>query len=211
MESPKPVHVAVDFDNTLAHFEGGRDGIFELFHEQHVPVAVVESLYEETKKEGGFNIDRLIKKVTDRVGAIIDETRLKQEFAAWLHRSLTLYVDAQDFLLKIKKLNIPLSIISVGDPSFQEQKIKALGINPDSLHIVPRVGDKSHVLSELLRNTDSSIIYIDDKATELDAIKRQIDSDKIITVRIIRSDSPYKDERAQLEHTEVSNLNDIEI
>ena len=204
-------HIALDFDNTLAHFEGGREGIFKLFQKQNIPLELTASLYEETKKEGGFNIDKLIKKVIDKGGVAVDGKKIKEEFALWLSRSMKLYLDASDLLLKIRKTGTSFSIISVGDRAFQEEKARALGILPHHVHVVEKIGDKSRVLMDMLEKDSTPIIYIDDKASELDAIKQAISSKLISTIRIIRPDSPYKDERARYEHREISSLGEIEI
>ncbi len=103
METFRPKHIALDFDNTLAYLEGGREGIFDLFRKFGVSPQKVEEAYESTKKDGGFNIDRLIHEVERGAGEVVDGEVVRLDFAKWLGRSLKLYPDAKELLARIKK------------------------------------------------------------------------------------------------------------
>jgi FMN phosphatase YigB (HAD superfamily) len=211
METVKPKHIAVDFDNTLAHFEGGVEGIFEIFSKYGVPEILARESYEETKNEGGFNINKLTDKIKERGEFDMNETEIKRDFSVWLNKSMKLYVDTNDFLIKVAKSGTPFSIITVGDKEFQEQKIRSLGITPHSLHIVQNVGDKPAVLHEMLHNDMGPIVYIDDKAAELDAIRKVISENDVITIKINREDSKYKDQKSEYKHKDISSLSEVEI
>ncbi|MBI3632608.1 MAG: HAD family hydrolase [Candidatus Vogelbacteria bacterium] len=209
MESSKPKHVALDFDNTLAYFEGGREGIFDLFITLNIPRDVVEVAYKATKRSGGFNIDKLVDEIEKILKKSIDEVKVKVLFSKWLERSLKLYPDTEDLVANLKKKGGSFSIVSVGDQSYQEQKIKLLGLNPVSINIVPTVGDKPTILQKLVLETGRPIIYIDDKATELDSIRKCLNEEDVQTIRIIRDDSPYKEEKSKYKHKEITNLGEV--
>lgn len=211
MEPIKPKHIAVDFDNTLAHFEGGIDGIFKIFHKYGVAETLTEEVYQQTKKDGGFNINKLIAGVKGRIEFDLNEEGIRKDFSLWLDKAMKLYIDTSDFLLRVAKSGVPLSIITVGDKDFQEQKISLLGIKPHSLHVVQNVGDKPAVLQEMLHNDMGPIIYIDDKAAELDAIRRVIGENDVMTIKINREDSKYKNQVAEYKHREISSLVEVDI
>ena len=103
METFRPKHIALDFYNTLAYLEGGRECIFDLFRKFGVSPQKVEEAYESTKKDGGFNIDRLIHEVERGAGEVVDGEVVRLDFAKWLGRSLKLYPDAKELLARIKK------------------------------------------------------------------------------------------------------------
>ncbi|MBI3633002.1 MAG: HAD family hydrolase [Candidatus Vogelbacteria bacterium] len=209
MEEFNQKHVALDFDNTVAYFEGGREGIFNLFENFDIKPEEAEKVYEMTKKDGGFNIDNLIEKIKEKTGKKIDIEAVKLDFINWLKKSLKLYPDAKELFARLEKQRRSYSIISVGNELFQRQKIAVLGLKPKNVSIVARVGDKPSVLQNLALEVGRQIIYIDDKASELDAIRRDLGEQKVLTVRIDRPDSPYRDEKAQYKHVEIKNLGDL--
>jgi len=203
-------HVVFDLDDTLVYYLDGRDGIFELFTKRGVPEKIVRDAYEETKATNGFNIDKLTARIRECATKRFDKFKIKREFDVWLNNSLKVYNDAADFLSTIRERGVKFSIISAGDESFQKEKVKLARFKPFELHIVPRAGEKAAILRGMIGRGICPIVYVDDKASELDAIRREFDENKVVTVRISRPGGLYKNQKSVYKHREISSIKELE-
>ncbi len=210
MAVSKIKHIALDFDNTLAYFENGLNGMFQIFSELSIPDDIIRESYQETKKDGGFNLGKFLNKINLNTGATMKEHEVIDKFQNWLKSSLKSYPDVNDFLIKAAISGIPFSIITVGDESFQKLKIETLGLKPAGLYVVKNVGDKPEILQKMLGNGICPIVYIDDKFSELDAIRKNFSKDDVTTIKIYRPDSPYNDQEPKYEHRVISSLNELD-
>lgn len=202
-------HIGLDFDNTLAYLENGMEGVFGLFMRSGISREVIIGAYEASRFNKGFNIDRLIEEVSRRVNSRLDKPKIRKNFNLWLSGSIRLYHDVDDFLLRVSGFGISTSIISAGDLIHQREKISLVGLGSLSTDIVPKVGEKSKVLKKMLNRGIWPILYIDDKARELDAICREISREDVFTVRIKRFNGPHNKEKAEFRHREISSLAEL--
>lgn len=202
----KPKCIAIDFDYTLAHFINGYNGLFEIFTKQGIPFSLVKQTYEEVKQTG-FSLSNFIQILEEKTDIILNLENIYTDFQTWLLETLCLYEDAK-FLQK--PLNIPVVIITFGDSEFQLQKIHNMNIVCNSVHTVSCINSKSDTLNNLLQTYGAPILYIDDKASELDAIADSgIRAEDVITFHIFRKDSPYKFEKSKIPHKQINSLHQI--
>lgn len=192
-----------DFDYTIAHFTGGYDGLFAIFTKKGIPLDIVIASYEKVKAEKGFNIWRLINKISETTNMDLDNESIEREFMQWLSESLVIYPDSLFAIESFMKKRIPVIILTAGEEEYQRQKISAVGIQYDELIVIPRVNEKITAIRNLLEKYGAPLVIFDDKASELDSLRDQrMDNDKVITVMIRRSDSPYFNQMSRYRHEE---------
>ncbi len=204
-------YLATDLDNTLVYLDGGHEKYFKFLERYSVPRETACESYEATKCEEGFSMKNLIARVEKMTGVKMDKERVIADFDSWLSNRLKVYPDVSDFLALVSARGIPFSIVSTGEPEFQNEKVKMAGLKPLEIRVVSRVGEKPKVLKEMLAKSPGQVMYIDDKASELDAIRKVFSEDDVVTVRIKRADSPYKDDVGEYKHREIKSLAEIEI
>lgn len=165
-------------------------------------------IYERAKNEGGLSAEGLIRIAKDFVDHPLDVEKIKYDIDTWLKKSVTCYPDAASSITAWKKAGIPVIIITVGAPEFQKRKIELSKIPHDDVFIIDRINKKSETIRELVKKYGSPCLFIDDKATELDAIHDAGIHETIITCRILRKNSPYFGQKALHSHIEITALDD---
>lgn len=128
------------FWNTYQKARNGADGQFTYSDERHAGILGLSG-FDETK------VLAALRKVNAKIKSFI-------------------FSDAESFLLDLKKRGKPMILLSLGDPVFQEFKVKASGLDKyfDRLFMVER--SKDNVLAELLESEDSSAWLVNDKVDE---------------------------------------------
>jgi len=203
----KPKCLAFDFDYTLASFSGNREALFEIFSSQGVPVTKVVTIYEEIKKAGAYSVANLVNRLMDETDTIFDVDKIYRDHDEWLRQNMRLYPDAE----RLKsKLDIPVAIITHGDEQHQKMKIDKTGILYDHLYITPEADSKHKFLRELFDMLGGPIAFVDDKATELDAVRDAgLTNEHVITHHIHRDDSRYGFLKAKHDHQIITGLEDL--
>lgn len=206
-----PRCIAVDFDSTLARFVGGKKDLFAIFIRRGISESSVKEAYEESKRNGGFTIQKLQKLIEEKVKKAFDSCAIVQEFDEWVKNTVLPYPDSIPAISRWKVLHIPVAIVTYGDPDFQKKKIAITGIPYDRLHIVTVEDGKSEELRKLLARYGQTILFIDDKPSVLDGVRENgIKENEVITVLIRRQDSPYVHDLSQHHHIEISYLDEID-
>ncbi len=204
----KPACVAFDLDYTLSYFQGGYEGLFEIFRKRGVGDAAIAQAYGEAKTNG-FTIEKLID-LAAQDGAPLDRGPIADEFRLWLKSALALYPDVLPFLERLRsERHLPVAIVTFGHPNHQEEKMRLLAFPYDRFVCVPETNAKHPALSELVDAYGSPILYVDDKASELDHIRERDSDNRILTARILRPDSPYRDQREQFPHIHIQSLDKL--
>lgn len=200
--------IALDLDYTLSHFRGRYDGLFDIFRKRGVPDDVIGRAYDEAKSDG-FTIEKLIDLVA-REGAALERGPVRAEFRAWLESAITLYSDVMPFLERLRSTgSLPVAIITFGQPDYQEEKVRLLKFPYDRYVCVPEPDAKFAALLELKAAYGTPLLYVDDKASELDRIREQDPKKQIFTVRVMRPDSPYRDQPTRFKHIHISSLGEL--
>ncbi|MFH1711809.1 MAG: HAD family hydrolase [Patescibacteria group bacterium] len=203
----KPSCLAFDFDYTLASFGGNRENFFDLFSDQGVPTTDIIRIYEEMKKTGSYSVANLVNRLMDETDTIFDVDKIYRDHDEWLKQNLRLYPDAE----KLKhKLNVPVAIITHGDEQHQKMKIEKTGVKYDHLFVTNKPDSKHKPLRELLELIGGPIVFVDDKATELDAVREAgLGPEHVITHHIHRDDGHYGFLKAKHEHRIITSLDDL--
>jgi len=197
--------VAYDFDSTLAHFIGGREGLFQYFTEHGVAHTTIKEAYEATKQQG-FSIRKLIAHLRELGFDSFDPSDAETAFNTWLASSLRAYPDALPSIASLKAAGIPTAAITYGDPAYQARKMGILGVACDRTFLVGAREGKPDAIRKLIAECGTPVAYIDNKASELDRIRDAFPGNAVMTIRIRREDDPYRNEHARHHHQEITNL-----
>lgn len=200
----QPTCLAFDFDYTLASFSSDREGFFEIFTRQGASLVEVNRLYEQLKSSGKSSVNNLLAQLMEETDTLFDVDRVYREHDAWLKQNLKLYPDAE--VLRTK-LPLPVAIITHGDEQYQTLKIQKTGILFDHLFLTQALASKHEPLRQLYNLLGGPIVFVDDKAEELDAVRDAgFTSDQIFTHHIIRPDSRYGHVKPKFEHLVIETL-----
>lgn len=202
--------IAVDFDGTLAYFKRGYDDLFAIFGRRGVDPVVVRECYEQTKREFGFSISAMTAVVTSKAGRHFDATGVTAEFRDWLGLSLIPYNDSVVTLTRWKRQGIPVVILTAGNSEYQTQKVQATRMPHDQLIVVSNEREKPGVARRLLEHYGLPVLLIEDRPSVLDAMREHgLTEDKIITVRLLRQESPYVREQSVYRHRSYNTLQEV--
>ncbi len=202
--------IAVDFDHTLARLDDpGYRELFAIFTARGVPLEIVELSYQAVKASNGFSLPNLLGEVSDR-GFVLDEPAIRMAFDGYLGAKLHPYSDTLTAVQSWRDRHIPVVIVTAGADSYQREKVVAVKIPCDLVLVVSRVNQKTELIQALLEQYGSPLIFVDDKGSELDALRdAHLKEDAVATVRILRPDSPYYNQVPRYHHMEVTTLTDV--
>ena len=189
----KPACYGFDLDGTLAYFKNSKKGLFNIFTTRGISQNIIQQAYEESKKNDGFSIKNIIDRLNKNGIKIKNQNEIIFEFNQWLKKSLALYPDAR-FLTNPQKINCPIAIITRGNPEYQKQKIKMLGIHHDNFYAGNTPQIKSDAIKKLIRLYGKPIVYIDDNIKEINEIRAAgLNEKDVITILVSRSPLPTPD------------------
>ncbi len=202
--------IAIDFDHTIAYHRGGREVLFRILRKNGIPLRKIGEIYERTKKEHGLSAEGLFRVAQEYVTEPLNKEAIARDVVLWLHSSVTCYPEAAKAMAMWKAANIPIYIVTVGTPEFQKKKVEIANVPHDDIFVLDTVNNKSGVLKQLLARYGAPCIFIDDKATELDAIRESgLNREDVATFRIRRKNSPYYTQVPVFPHIEIATLDDI--
>ncbi len=206
-----PHCLVFDFDHTLSHFIHGYDGLFTIFTHRGIPAETVSEAYRRIKKAGGFSLAAYIAHLQQMAGTIPHEDTVAQEFEDWLKNSIELYPDVLPCLTRWRK-DIPIEILTFGDPEFQRKKINMTGLGSYPLHIVASQQQKARELTKIIARYGTPVVFVDDIPSVLDEIRHRFPPLHVITILIIRPDTiqpPGFNPRGWRSHHVISSLSDL--
>jgi FMN phosphatase YigB (HAD superfamily) len=184
----------IDFDDTLFDTYSFKKEIINSLKNIGVSEKLYSTSYKRArnKKNGDFaySFERHAKFLALEG---FDFEKIKQAFENIDIKNF-LFSDAIDFLQSLKKYNQPIILLSLGDPNFQETKVKNCGIEKyfDRIFFV---GDsKEKILTELFENIDEeNIWFINDKVLETKNLVRKFNNLKIVLKKSLSiEDYEYK-------------------
>lgn len=200
----------VDFDGTLAYFKGGYDDLFAIFSQCGVDSIVVKECYEQTKREFGFSISAMTSVVAQRTGLALRDEDIMNEFRYWLGLSLIPYSDSVATLTQWRRRRIPVVILTAGNVEYQTQKVQATHMPHDQLIVVSHDREKVDTVRRLLNFYGPPVLLIEDRPSVLDAMREhELAEHEIITVRLLRQESPYVREPSVYGHHSYNLLEEI--
>jgi len=92
-----------------------------------------------------------------------------------------LFPDALDFLEKLKKFEMPMLLLTLGNPEFQESKVKALGLEKYFDRIIFTDDSKADKVSEIMKTISNHPVWlINDRIKENLEVKERFPEIKIL-------------------------------
>lgn len=202
--------IAVDFDGTLAYFRGGYDALFAIFSRRGIDPVVVKECYERTKREFGFSISAMTSVVTQRAGFDLKCEDIMSEFRDWLGLSLVPYPDSVATLTTWQRQRIPVVILTAGNTEYQTQKVQAVRMPHDQFIVVSHEREKPVIVQQLLERYGSPVLLIEDRPSVLDSMRELGPLEhQVITVRLLRKESPYFHDKSMYEHRSYDTLDEL--
>lgn len=208
-----PVCFAIDFDYSIAHFKNGYDGLFDIFVRRNIPREKVESVYEHVKHNGGFTIGGLVNAFGPLAGFRFGRNAadaIRKEFDEWLSDSLVPYPESIAALAHLQKI-APVVIVTFGNEEFQRQKVARLSIPHHELLITEDRNGKPALIEYCVEKYGSPVVFVDDKASELDRISDAFPKAQVLTVHLLRKDSPYRKNLPRYSHHAAPDLNGLDL
>ena len=202
--------VSLDFDRTLAFFKN-EDGFYAIFTRRGMPLDSVTRTYERLRGEQGFSIDGFLHALSPLFPSL-DAAGIKREFETWFASSLTLYEDAPPFLAKLARRSLPVAIVTAGNTSFQEEKVRRMKLSYSHLFVAEPPKTKSEALRTLIGIHGGPIIHVDDSVGELDNIRRAgLRSEEVMTIRMARPGDGAVKMASEFPHEAISSFAELDI
>lgn len=178
------MHLIIDFDYTLFDTERLRTAMKDAALTCGVSAEQFQHAEQVMKtQKRSFTVGRLLDALPLSQH---DHARAQQAVEAVLQdTSIYLYRDSLDFLLRHQDMEI--TILSAGDPGWQERKIFASGVRDLVASVIATERPKEQVIQELRH--DTTPVFVNDRGSEIDAIKSAHPT--CMTVWVQRSNTPY--------------------
>ncbi len=201
--------IASDFDFTLSHFRTPLAvGFFNIFRKRGMSDEDIWKMREEAEARRGFSLNTFIDIARESKGLVFeDKAEIQAEFNVWIE-SVVLYPDSAPFLKKWFG-SIPIAIVTAGDQKYQSKKVALVGIKYNELHVVTPPRKKWQVLDELLSRYGSPLLFLEDKADELDQAWHLFGPENVVTVLVLREDSPHNGMAHNFHHIKIRSLEEV--
>lgn len=166
----------IDFDDTLFDTFGYKHARLQALETLGVSKDVFWKTYKEARKdETGAMV------YSDRRHAqILAQENFDEEKVFSLLQSVNkrlkdfVYPDTFLFLKTLKKKNIPMILLSLGDPAMQELKVKGSGVDNYFEHMFMVEDTKEHILKKILAHYSSEKAwFINDKVLETQLLHKK--------------------------------------
>ncbi|MCF6276451.1 MAG: hypothetical protein L3J07_01235 [Candidatus Magasanikbacteria bacterium] len=199
---PKNSCILFDFDGTLTTFRDNKKGLWDIFLKKGISKETIEENYKKTKSNA-FNFEKFINSFDN-----LEKEKVLKEMQKWLKENLTLYTDAEF----IKNKNFSFVLFTFGDPKYQIEKIRAVGITPDLFLFsekFPKINSIKSFIENLKfeREKNGPLIFIDNSFLELDAVRDAgYSENEIITIWLNRKNST---EKLKYKHLEIKSLDEL--
>jgi FMN phosphatase YigB (HAD superfamily) len=204
------MHIRVlDFDFTLAHFTDGVESLCEIFSAYGVAADVAHQGWLEAEQLG-FTIDVCRNAVERIIGKSLPKDDIAALFRQWLRANLSLYEDSQAVINRWNQ-NDMIWILTFGNREYQFQKISSVDILFHQVVVTTEPNTKFRFIQRLVQKSRYPIMFVDDKPSELDAVRDAgLGNSQIETVLIRRSDSPYFEVKPRYPHRVVWSLAELD-
>lgn len=198
----------LDFDFTLAHFTGGVESLCEIFQSYGVDTETARQGWLEAEKLG-FTIDECRSAIERITGQSLPKDKIDADFLRWLRTNLSLYEDSQSVVNHWYETDY-VSILTFGNQRYQVQKICSVDILFRSVFVTAEPNVKFQHIEGMVNITRHPITFVDDKPSELDAVRKAgLSLPQVETVLIRRPDSPYFDVQPEYDHRVVFSLAEL--
>lgn len=184
--------VILDFDHTLFDADDFKVAMATALQ----PMGVTEGMFWGTYRHARADQDGTCSYCPEKHIALLaervplDKQQALTALEGVVNRSQEfLYPDAKDFLSRLISLNIPVTLLTHGDPAFQKKKIAACGIAPLVQTIIATDKKKAAVVPELLKGATGTVFFVNDHLDETVEVHKT-DPSRIVPVLKRRPDQP---------------------
>lgn len=177
--------IFIDFDDVLFNTRAFKKNYFRVFSRFGVPARKAIEAYLEMRKDIGrddprIHIARLKKQYHSLRGAELENAlyRLRGRGREYVFK------DVVPFLRSLRGSGRRMELISSGDPRVQRKKILSSGLNRcfnGKIHLVDN-DYKSKTVKEVFGRKKTAFVFIDDKKTTVDEIKKTFPYSFVIQV-----------------------------
>lgn len=202
------VVLAIDLDNTLAHYKDGLVGLLEITRKLGVPDSEAKKAIRATE-ERNFSFRLLYQILSLKTHIFVSEDQFLALTKTWFVENYELYDDAHEFLYQYLE-RVPIVVVTAGDEEFQHEKIQLLGFVPNETIVVPVGTPKMTALKEVSERYKKVVVFIDDNPNEFAHI--HFDAwfsfpSTSYSVRMRRSDSPHEKSKRNHLSNKVRTIN----
>ncbi len=206
---PRPHCIAVDFDFTASHFVGeGISSVTRLFTGRGIALDIATQAWHNAE-DRGFCLRTYMEEIHKLTGRSFDPEPLKYDLRVWLSQVVRPYQDTEKAFANWKALNLPVVFLSFGNEAYQYAKIDSSCLPKNKVVIV---SSKPHKVAEaelLVKEFGAPIWLIEDDVKVLDLVHEVGLSPSVISIRVNRPDSPYRDVSARYSHANVASLAEL--
>lgn len=204
--------IVSDFDGTLAYFDDMRDGRYReldaVFLSRAVPEDIIDRAYTLVRAQG-FTFEKYMD-CLESMGAVFDQSEAAGACEAWLASHLKVFPDVLEACARWESAGFPLYILTMGEPSFQKQKVALSGIPHTRMLVVSRDEEKVEAVKELAKKERAPVAIFDDKAAVLDMIRRADPEGSVAeTFWVIRQESKYHSSKPHFPHQRTHDLRSV--
>lgn len=190
--------IAVDFDGTLATTLNRKE-VFKVCTTYGVPEEIANECFLEIYIDG-FSFSRMRQRLENR-GYKVGE-KFEKELLELRAEKVHLFPEIKMTTNKWEE-TVPVVIITGGDKTAQNEKIKMTGLE-DLPCIITKVGDKTEAVQTLVKKYGAPIAFIDDKITEMESlVKGGISKEDVIMLLLDRTQK-----YGNVEFEKISSLDD---
>jgi phosphoserine phosphatase len=182
--------VFLDFDGVLFDTKRFERAYLGALREFGVRLAEARRLYTLTKEKTGKNDPQTLARiVADSCRGVTSARITEALFGALDSAPKYVFPGTEKFLRTLSERADKVVIVSRGDPVFQNEKILKSGLSTlvDEIHIVSE-SDKGGWFRLHTRGEKGVLIFADDKASEIVAVKREVP--RIYAIHVVQSGSP---------------------
>ena len=174
------VQCFLDFDHTL--FD--TDRFFHVDVRRAFRVfGIGDEVWDESYRiawRGGYNFEKHLQEICKSREHELPVEKMREELRnSFSNLGPYLYPDVVPFLEAAQKKNIPLYLLSFGDPGWQEYKVNASGLRGffDSCFFTNKKEEKFTFIAPVIAghsDGETRVILVDDNARELDHVKEEL-------------------------------------
>lgn len=194
--------IIFDFDHTVFNMSLMHEQIIEVLEMIGVSREEYLSIYEDVTRWRLFTVKALAQRIERRKG--IDRSEIISALETVVEESAKyVYDDVIQSMKHLKEEGHKIFLLSWGDPSWQEKKLKHSGLAEYVDEAVCVAQMKADYLKQMKRD-DEILVMVDDKPAEISAIAEE--HPDISCIRIKRKDSKYADQPTPAGIPEASDM-----
>ncbi|MDP3725378.1 MAG: HAD hydrolase-like protein [Nanoarchaeota archaeon] len=185
----------IDFDGVLFDIARHKREYFRFFERYGISRIEARREYEKMKKEIGRDDQKhYISRLKEKHPRLRSEKILRAIHVFKGKSAPCVYKEARPFLMKLKRIDFELHLVTSGNKKFQKRKCETSGLMKffDRIHILEN--DNKGVFIRGLASPREIVVFLDDKQSVVDDVKKHIP--RAIILQVARHKSDIRSRRA---------------